>query len=55
MKLTQLVRELLTQNGYRGADALEHGGSEGGSDSQAVNEVVQPVTQSDHPGQSPNV
>lgn len=53
--LTQLVRELLTQDGHGGADALEDGGGEGGADGQPVDEVVQPVAQRDHPGQSADV
>lgn len=32
--------ELLTQDGHGGADALEDGGSEGGANGQAVDEVV---------------
>lgn len=47
--------ELLTKNGHGGADALEDRGSEGGTDSQAVNEVVQAVAQRDHPGQRADV
>lgn len=53
--LTQLVRELLAQDGHRGADALEHRGGEGGADGQAVDEVVQAVAQRDHPGQRADV
>lgn len=53
--LTQLVGELLTQDGHGGADALEHGGGERGADGQAVDEVVQAVAQRDHPGQRANV
>ena len=47
--------KLLTQNGHRGADALEDGGGEGGADGQAVDEVVQAVAQRDHPGQRADV
>lgn len=50
-RLTELVGELLTQDGHRGADALEDGGGEGGADGQAVDEVVQAVAKRDHPGQ----
>lgn len=53
--LTQLVWELLTQNGHRGADALENRHGEGGSDGQAVDEIVEAVAQGDHPGQSANI
>lgn len=53
--LTQFVGELLTQDGYRGADALKNRGSEGGTDGQAIDEVVQAIAQRDHPGQSANV
>lgn len=49
------MRELLTQDGHRGADALEHGGGEGGADGQAVDKVVQAVAQRDHPGQRADV
>lgn len=53
--LTQLVGELLTQDGHRGADALENGGGEGGTNGQAVDKVVQAIAQCDHPGQRANV
>lgn len=53
--LTQLVRELLAQDGHRSADALEHRGGEGGADGQAVDKVVQAVTQCDHPSQRADV
>lgn len=53
--LTQLVWELLTQNGHRRADALENGHGEGGSNGQAVNEIVEAVAQGDHPGQSADI
>lgn len=49
------MRELLAQDGHRGADALEHRGREGGADGQAVDEVVQAVAQRDHPGQRADV
>lgn len=49
------MRELLTQDGHRGADALEDGGGEGGADGQAVDEVVQAVAERDHPGQRADV
>lgn len=45
------MRELLTQDGYGGADALKNGGSEGSTDGQAIDEVVQAIAQCDHPGQ----
>lgn len=54
-RLTQLVRELLAQDGHGGADALEDGRREGGADGQAVDEVVQAVAQRDHPGQRADV
>lgn len=47
--------ELLAEDGHRGADALEDGHGEGGTDGQAVNEVVQAVAQGDHPGQGADV
>ena len=47
--------ELLAQDGHRRADALEHGGREGGADGQPVDEVVQAVAQRDHPGQRADV
>lgn len=47
--------ELLTQDGHGGADALEDGGGKGGANGQAVNKVVQAITQRDHPGQRANV
>lgn len=47
--------ELLTQDGHRGADALENGGGEGGANGQAVDKVVQAIAQCDHPGKSANV
>lgn len=53
--LTQLVWELLTENGHRGADALENGHSEGGPDGQAVDEIVEAIAQGDHPGQGANI
>lgn len=53
--LTQFMGELLTQDGHGGADALEDGGSEWSADGQAVDEVVQAVTQRDHPGQRTDV
>lgn len=49
------MRELLTQDGYRGADALENRGSKGSPNGQAINEVVQAIAQRDHPGQSANI
>lgn len=45
------MRELLTQDGYGGADALKNGGSKGSTDGQAIDEVVQAIAQCDHPGQ----
>lgn len=53
--LTQLVGELLTEDGDRGADALKDRSGEGGADGQAVDEVVQAVAQRDHPGQRADV
>lgn len=47
--------ELLTENGHRGADALENRHSEGGSDGQAVDEIVEAIAQGYHPGQSANI
>lgn len=47
--------EFLTQDGYRGADALENRGSKGSPDGQAIDEVVQAIAQCDHPGQRANV
>lgn len=49
------MRELFTQDGDGGADALEHRDGEGGTDGQTVNEVVESITQCDHPSQSPDV
>lgn len=54
-KVPELVWELLAEDGHRGADALEDGHGEGGTDGQAVNEVVQAVAQGDHPGQGADV
>lgn len=48
--LTQLMGELLTQDGHRGTDALENRGSEGGANGQAIDKVVQAIAQRDHPG-----
>lgn len=45
------MRELLTQDGYGGADALKNGGSKGSTNGQAIDEVVQAIAQCDHPGQ----
>lgn len=45
------MRELLTQDGDGGADALKNGGSKGSTDGQAIDEVVQAIAQCDHPGQ----
>lgn len=47
--------ELLTKNGHWGADALENRHSEGGSNGQAVDEIVEAIAQGDHPGQSANI
>ena len=47
--------ELLAEDGHRGADALEDRHSEGGTNGQAVNEVVEAVAQGDHPGQRADV
>lgn len=47
--------ELLAQDGYRGTDALENRHGEGGTNSQAIDEIVEAVTQGDHPGQSANI
>lgn len=47
--------ELLAENGHGGADPLEDRHGEGGTNGQAVDEVVEPVTQGDHPGQRANV
>ncbi len=55
LQLTQLMGELLAQDGHRGADALEDWGCKGGANSQAVDEVVQAVAQCDHPGQRADV
>lgn len=49
------MRELLTQDGYRGADALKNRGSKGSPDGQAIDEVVQAIAQCDHPGQRANI
>lgn len=54
-ELTQLMRELLAEDGHRGADALENRHSEGGTDGQAIDEIVQAITQGDHPGQGADV
>lgn len=53
--LTQLVWELLAEDGHRCADALESRHSEGGTYGQAIDEVVEAITQGDHPGQGANV
>lgn len=47
--------ELLTEDGHRGADALENRHCEGCSDGQAVDEIVEAITQGDHPGQGANI
>lgn len=47
--------ELLTQDGHRGTDSLKNRSSEGGANGQAIDKVVQAITQRDHPGQSANV
>lgn len=47
--------ELLTEDGHGGTDALENRHGEGGTNSQAINEIVEAVAQSDHPGQSANI
>ena len=47
--------KLLTQDGHGGADTLEDGGGEGGTDGQAIDEVVQAVAERDHPGQRADV
>lgn len=47
--------ELLTEDGHRGADALENRHSEGGTDSQAVDEIVEAIAQGDHPCQSADI
>lgn len=52
---TQLVWELLAEDGHGGADPLEHGHGEGGADGQPVDEVVEAVAEGDHPGQRPDV
>lgn len=49
--LTELMRELLTHDGDGGAEAGEDGDGEGGSDGQAVDEVVKSVAERDHPCQ----
>lgn len=46
---TQLVGKLLTHDGDRSAEAGHYGHGEGGADSEAVDEVVEGVTQSYHP------
>lgn len=53
--LTQLVRKFLTENGHRCANALEDRHSEGGTDSQAIDEIVETIAQGDHPGQGTNI
>lgn len=47
--------EFLTQDSYGGADALEDRDGEGGPNGKAVDEIVQPVTECDHPGQRADV
>lgn len=39
-RLTQLMGEFFTQDGHRGADALENRRGEGGANRQAINKVV---------------
>lgn len=53
--LTQLVWEFLTKNGHRRADALENRHGEGGTNSQAIDEIVETVAQGDHPSQGTNI
>ena len=43
------MRELLTDDGYRGAEARQDGHGEGGSNGQPVDEVMQGVAQRYHP------
>ena len=53
--LTQLVWKFLTKNGHRCADALENRHGEGGTNSQAIDEIVETVAQGDHPSQGTNI
>lgn len=41
--LTQLMWELLTEDGHWSADALEHRHGEGGTNGQAIDEVVEAI------------
>ena len=47
--------ELLAEDGHRGADALEDRHGEGGTNSQAIDEIMEAVAQGDHPGQCADV
>lgn len=49
---TQLMRELFTEDGNRGAEAGEQRQCEGRSDGQTVDEVMHSITDSDHPRHS---
>lgn len=45
------MRELLAHDGDGGAESGQHGDGEGGSDGQAIDEIVKSVTERDHPRQ----
>ena len=47
-ELTYLVRQLVTQDGHRGGNPTTEGVDEGRANGQAINEVVQHVSQEDH-------
>lgn len=49
------MRKFFTENGHRSADPLKDGHSEGGTNGQAINEIVEAITQGDHPSQGANV
>lgn len=47
--LTEFVGKLLTHDGDRGAEARHYRHREGGADGEAIDEVVEGVTQGYHP------
>lgn len=49
------MRKLFAEDCHGGANALEYRCCERGTNGQTINEVVQAITQGDHPGQRANV
>lgn len=47
------MRELLAQDGDGGAESLQKRQGAGGPDGQAIDEVVEGITERDHPGDRP--